>query len=506
MPPAKPGSDVISANLRMMVGPLRVETRLEVSPHPIKTQQALPALMQLVNAVVDETEKEVERKGLKISCAKGCGACCRQLVPISDVEAYHLRAVVDAMPPARRAAVEARFADVSRRLEEAGLKQYLMAPTRQNADEAIEFGLKYFELDIACPFLEDESCSIHQDRPLVCREYLVTSPAANCARLAEGEIDPVQVPKMSALARTLTDPAGVQSTRWAALSLALEWVVGHPERFPLKTGPEWVDAFLKAVSTIPRPDSVPGAPPPPPARPPAEKSTLELAIPRGEVTAQEAMPAVRQLSEHAISKAVAAVERGGKSVSCREGCAACCRQAVPLADVEAWALGDLIEAMPEPRRAVIRTRFAEAERRLDAAGLAMLDVHGRSGDDYRQLASAFFDLRLDCPFLDNERCSIHAARPLACREHLVTSLPQHCWTIGSGLVEGVRSPPLAGALLRLTSDDTPPRPRATLLPLLMRWLELNPKHTAVKPAQEWIERLMAIQSSLTSGEGGAPQP
>jgi Fe-S-cluster containining protein len=32
-----------------------------------------------------------------------------------------------------------------------------------------------------CPFLEDESCSIHPDRPLVCREYLVTSPAELCA-------------------------------------------------------------------------------------------------------------------------------------------------------------------------------------------------------------------------------------------------------------------------------------------------------------------------------------
>lgn len=503
MPPAKSGSDVISANLRMMVGHLRVETRLEVSPNPIKPQQALPTLMRLVNAVVDETEKEVERKGLKVSCAKGCGACCRQLVPISDVEAHHLRAVVDAMPPARRKAVEARFVEASRRLEEAGLKDYLMAPTGQTADEATEFGLKYYELDLPCPFLEDESCSIHQDRPLVCREYLVTSPAANCARLAEGDIDPVEVPKMSALARTLTDPAGPQSTRFTALSLALEWVAGHPERFPLKTGPEWIDAFLKAVSTIPRPQSVPAAPPP---RPPADEATLELAIPKGEVTAQAVMPAVRQLSEHAISEAVAAVERGGKSVACREGCAACCRQAVPLADVEAWALGDLIEAMPEPRRAAIHTRFAEAERKLDATGIAMLDVHGRSGDDYRRLAKTYFDLRLDCPFLDNERCSIHAARPLACREHLVTSLPQHCWTIDGGLVEGVRSAPLAGALLRLTSEETPPQPRATLLPLLMRWLALNPKATAVKPAQEWIERLMAIQSSLAKGNGGTPQP
>lgn len=501
MPPDKPGADVISANLRMMVGHLRVETRLEVSPRRIKPQQALPTLMHLVNAVVEETERDIERKGLKVSCSKGCGACCRQLVPISDVEAHHLRAVVDAMPPQRRKIVEERFAEASRRLRQAGLKDYLMAPTGHTPEEATAFGLTYYELDLACPFLEDESCSIHPDRPLVCREYLVTSPAANCSRLAEGEIDPVEVPKMSALARTLTDPNGKQSIRWTALSLALEWVAGHPERFPLKTGPEWVDAFLKAVSTIPKPDMPPVDP-----APSAGKATLKLSVPPGEVTAQQALPAVFQLSAHMIDTAVASVERAGKSISCRQGCAACCRQAVPLSDVEVWALADLVEAMPEPRRAVIRERFAEAERRLDAADHAFLDVHGKTAAAYSELAKTYFHLALDCPFLENETCTIHASRPLSCREHIVTSLPTHCDTIGTGLVEGVRTPPIGGALLRLTSEESPPQPRATLLPLLFRWLAQHPRSTVTRPAQQWIERLMWIQESLLKGDFSKPSP
>jgi hypothetical protein len=39
---------------------------------------------------------------------------------------------------------------------------------------------------VACPFLEDEACSIHADRPLSCREYLVTSPPELCAALSPG--------------------------------------------------------------------------------------------------------------------------------------------------------------------------------------------------------------------------------------------------------------------------------------------------------------------------------
>ena len=59
-----------------------------------------------MNAVVAAAEA-----GKAISCHKGCGACCRQLVPISRTEGERLVTLVDAMPEPRRAAVLARFAD-----------------------------------------------------------------------------------------------------------------------------------------------------------------------------------------------------------------------------------------------------------------------------------------------------------------------------------------------------------------------------------------------------------
>ena len=46
----------------------------------------------LVNAVVAAAEA-----GKAISCRKGCGACCRQLVPISRTEAERLLSTVAAL-------------------------------------------------------------------------------------------------------------------------------------------------------------------------------------------------------------------------------------------------------------------------------------------------------------------------------------------------------------------------------------------------------------------------
>ena len=50
---------------------------------------------------------------------------------------------------------------------------------------------QYFDLQIACPFLENESCSIHVDRPSICREYHVTSPAERCSRVYQESIDAI---------------------------------------------------------------------------------------------------------------------------------------------------------------------------------------------------------------------------------------------------------------------------------------------------------------------------
>ena len=93
---------------------------------------------------------------------------------ISVVEAEALAGVVAAMPPERQAAVRGRFADAVRRLEGAGLldpaappgDRFLKATDRGDKAATVrEVGRRYFALGIACPFLDDESCGIHPERP-----------------------------------------------------------------------------------------------------------------------------------------------------------------------------------------------------------------------------------------------------------------------------------------------------------------------------------------------------
>src|SRR6202035_352852 len=104
----------------------------------------------------------------------------RQLVPVSKTEARQLRALVDAMPEPRRSEIRERFADGVVRLGQAGMLEALRGLDALPEAELNDMNPRYMALRIPCPFLEEESCSIHPPRPMICREYLVTTPAERC--------------------------------------------------------------------------------------------------------------------------------------------------------------------------------------------------------------------------------------------------------------------------------------------------------------------------------------
>ena len=221
-----------TATLRLTVGDLRVVHPITVPSGRVPAADVVPALQGLVNAVVAAAEAASAAKGGEISCRKGCGACCRQLVPVSRTEGERLLALVRSLPAERRERLNERFAAAGAAIEGAGLAE-------RGGRSDRELSLAYFALGLPCPFLEDESCSIHSDRPLVCREYLVTSPAERCAGPAQEGVTPVAVPKVSMAARGLQG-----DDDWFPLALLMTWARGRPRSDKRRTGPEWVQRFL----------------------------------------------------------------------------------------------------------------------------------------------------------------------------------------------------------------------------------------------------------------------
>ncbi len=241
-----PGSPAATARLQLLVDGQPIRLAIKVPAEPVKLSHMLPVFQGFTNAVVDVAESKVAGNGESISCRAGCGACCRQIVPISPSEAHALQRLVDTFPEPRRQVVKERFANAARQLNEANLSNSIES-IAEAADEG-ELAAAYFNLRIACPFLEEESCSIHQDRPLACREYLVTSPPEECSRPCENKVRCVPMPSRASWAlRAVEWDVQPMGSGWLPLILLLEWAGSHPEPAP-RTGPEWVQHYLNRLA------------------------------------------------------------------------------------------------------------------------------------------------------------------------------------------------------------------------------------------------------------------
>jgi Fe-S-cluster containining protein len=235
----------VTITMDVPLGRGRLKAEVPVPAAATTPAALLPVFQAVTDAIVRAAVQAAEARGQTISCTKGCGACCRQLVPISATEARRLRDLVDQTPEPRRSALRARFADAVQRLEEAGLLEKLRPPEPLPREPRQVLGLEYFRQGIPCPFLEEESCSIHPDRPLICREYLVTSPAEHCARPSAQTVRCVPLPARVAAAVTRLDGgAPAEPDRWVPLVLALEWAETHPADSARRPGPELVGQFL----------------------------------------------------------------------------------------------------------------------------------------------------------------------------------------------------------------------------------------------------------------------
>jgi len=210
--------------------PVHVETR--APDGPVRLDELLPALRAIDDRLIESAVANRETAGERISCRKGCSACCRvQPVPVTPPEAIALARLVDALPEPRRRAVHASFAAARERLHAAGLYDVFMRRdpgiTREAATAAARH---YMGLGLTCPFLVDDACSIYPDRPFVCRQYFVTSPPELCVAPLDNPVKPVTMPARFATALLKAAEALNGRTQYTApLVLALDYAEANRE-------------------------------------------------------------------------------------------------------------------------------------------------------------------------------------------------------------------------------------------------------------------------------------
>jgi len=204
---------------------------LPLPDRPVRLSEIVPVAVGIGGQVVAQALRRAADDGRPTTCGPACGACCRQLVPVSAPEAFAVSAALGALTPDHHTRVNARLSATAEALAaHPDLLSRLMTPAADDATAAAT-AHDYFALQLPCPFLEEESCSFHRFRPSICREHNVSSPPTLCGDPFANPVKPIAIPvRLSEiLARAHAHLYALPAPLLLPLSLAPTWVADHPD-------------------------------------------------------------------------------------------------------------------------------------------------------------------------------------------------------------------------------------------------------------------------------------
>ena len=223
----KGGKQKVRIDLKVSVGGVPIDFSVDVPKEPTTPRRMLPVFRSVCGSIVRTAVSQASDSGREVSCKAGCAACCRHLVPVSAAESAILREIIQDMPADKREVIKQRFSEVIRRLDEAGLLERLNFDVAPTGTDYHDLAIEYLSLDIACPFLEDEACTIYSERPLVCREYMVVSEPENCLRKNGKPVEAIALPLAASKALFGLEKEA-NGNDWTTLALALNQAESEP--------------------------------------------------------------------------------------------------------------------------------------------------------------------------------------------------------------------------------------------------------------------------------------
>jgi Fe-S-cluster containining protein len=218
-------------------------------------------------------------------------------------------------------------------------------------------------------------------------------------------------------------------------------------------------------------------------------------LPGDAVPLSSLVPLMHQIANQIVTLAIGKAAKKGDTVTCGPGCGVCCCQLVPVSAPEIFYMVENILQMPVSKRFPVLKRFEQIEARINESdiGLLMRNMDNPQIDN-NAVAARYFYLGESCPFLESGSCSIHAWRPVVCREFNAVSTPELCADPFKNKIRTVplfKRPSKVLALLASRICDLPVG--LVPMPLMFDWFEAN-KAAAKKtwPAKFLVSKLLEI--------------
>ncbi len=206
--------------------------RINVAPVQARLSEMAPLARAISTKLALATLERLRESGKSIPCCKGCSACCSYLIPLSVPEAFCMAEELFAMPPEEGRTLLQSSLDTARTILEQMPEDFNTdEPPTDGGIRSSQLGAWYAGLRLRCPFLVDNLCTTYDQRPIACREHVVTGSVASCN--IEGTEEPVvtkmPVSVLECLGR-LAAELEQSEVEAIMLPLALPWAQENTER------------------------------------------------------------------------------------------------------------------------------------------------------------------------------------------------------------------------------------------------------------------------------------
>jgi Fe-S-cluster containining protein len=214
----------------------------------------------------------------------------------------------------------------------------------------------------------------------------------------------------------------------------------------------------------------------------SKTTSMTLIANHNEATLSDLVPIAHQVCDKINQLAIESeIEKGG-GIACKKGCASCCSYMVSVSSAEAFYLQKQILLMSGERRRSILHSFLKAARMIAANKVPpTCNPKASESETLKAISKWYQKLNIKCPFLEDNACSEYNSRPLACREHLVTSPPKACYPSSGMLASSLELPiSTAETLMHISNSVESTIDEAVVLPLAMVWCNSNTERAEKK--------------------------
>ena len=247
---AQKTNDINIVDLKLQIHSEIVTVKIAVKDYPATLADIVPMARMLSVKINEAVQRQAIYNGLTIPCHQGCANCCHLLIILSVPEALRLVEEVMSMP-------RSQYEKLKRHWDSTG--DHMREQLPKNLSPHLTNYISYSNLKKIsnwhtkqrkpCVFLRGGMCTIYEQRPLVCRDFMVIGSSSQCQSGKVSTKAGVQIsPSLVHVLRQLASELEHENQRIIFLHDLFDWYTENPALYNRKwPAPMIVEQFINIL-------------------------------------------------------------------------------------------------------------------------------------------------------------------------------------------------------------------------------------------------------------------